>query len=72
MTFVQKPFFPETLHDMPDGFHVVGFHRLVVIVKINPPAEPGNGFAPLLYIAEHAGPARLVEVGNAEFFNVGL
>jgi len=72
MTLVDQALVPELLHDPPNGFHVVRFHGLVIVVEIYPAAQAGDNGPPFVDIAEHRSPAGLVEFGDAEFLYIGL
>ena len=62
----------EGLHYPPYCFHVIGFHGFVVVVKIHPAAQAGNGLAPFPHITQNRGAAGFVKFRYAEFFDVGF
>ena len=63
--FVDKSLVPQLLYYPPDGFHVVGVHGLVVVVKIDPAAHTGHSLPPFACVAEHDLAAGFVELGDS-------
>ena len=72
MPLIQQPLLPQLLHHPPDRLHIRRFHRLIVVIKINPAPQPIDRTPPFLYIPQHTRPARLIKLGNTVLFNVGL
>jgi hypothetical protein len=72
VAFVDEALFPEGFDHPPDGFHVIAVHGLVIVVKIDPPAQAGNHFPPFFYVPEHGGPAGFVESRHPVALNIGL
>ena len=72
VAFIQKSLFPQALENPPNGFHVVGVHGFVVVFKVYPAAQAGDGLLPLVYIAKNASTTSLVELGYTVGFNVGF
>ena len=54
---VDEPTVPQLLDDPPHGLHVPDVHGLVVVVEVDPAAEPRDGLAPLGDIALDDGAA---------------
>ena len=72
VALVEEPLLPQAFQHPPDGLHVVGVHGLVVVVKVNPASQPGDGLLPLVDVAQHAVTAGLVELCHAVGLDVGL
>jgi len=72
VALVDEPLIPKRLDDPPDRFHVIGVHRLVVMVEIDPASEARDDLAPLFDVAEDRGAAGLVEFGDAIALDVGF
>ena len=72
MPLIQEILIPQLLHHPPNRLHIRGFHRFIVIIKVNPASQPINRTPPFLHIAQHTRPARLIKLGNTVLFNVGL
>ena len=67
MGFVDPVLIPELFENPPDGFHKLGIHGFVIVVKIDPAAHFGNGFTPVIDVTQHHGTALFVEFIHAEF-----
>ena len=69
---VHEPLVPEGLEGPHDAFHVVQVERLVVVVEVDPAGLAGDVGAPLVGVAQHGGPAGVVELGDAHLLDLGL
>src|SRR5271163_603440 len=54
-----------------DRLHIGGIHRLISVIKIDPPAEAIDHLLPLLAVTQDQVSADLVEVANAVLKNIG-
>ena len=71
MGFVDPLFFPELFKHPPDGLHKVGVHGFIIVIKIDPTAHAGDGFAPFADIGLHHGTAFFVKHIHPGFHNRG-
>ena len=72
MPLIQQPLLPQLLHHPPNRLHIRRFHRLIVVIKINPASQPINRMPPLLHIPQHTRPARLIKLCHPILFNISL
>src|SRR5690606_30720120 len=70
--FVDQALVVERLERPHDALHVVQVERLVVVGEVDPPRLPGDVPLPLPRVAQHRGPARVVELGHAELEDLRL
>mmetsp|Transcript_8919 Transcript_8919/g.16577 ORF Transcript_8919/g.16577 Transcript_8919/m.16577 type:complete len:291 (-) Transcript_8919:137-1009(-) len=71
-TFVYQIFLEELLEDPPHTFHKRRVEGLVVVLEVNPPAQPHNGVFPLLRIPHNNASALLVVRAYAKLEDVVL
>ena len=65
-SLVHEALVPERLERPHDALHVVEVERLVVVLEVDPAGLAGDVALPLRGVAQHAGAAGVVEVGDAE------
>ena len=63
---VDEALVPERLERPHDALHVIEIERLVVVLEVDPAGLTGDVALPLRRVAQHAGAAGVVEVGDAE------
>ena len=63
---VDEALVPEGLERPHDALHVGQVERLVVVVEVDPASLAGDVLAPVVGVLEHARPAGLVELVDAE------
>mmetsp|Transcript_96819 Transcript_96819/g.269232 ORF Transcript_96819/g.269232 Transcript_96819/m.269232 type:complete len:305 (+) Transcript_96819:2331-3245(+) len=68
---IDQPLGVELLEDPPATLHEGQIHGLVVIVKVNPAAEPLHNLTPLLGVSLDNGPALLVVLVDAHLQDIG-
>ena len=71
-SFVDEIFIPQRFYDPPNRFHVVGHHRFIIVVEIDPAPHARDDPPPLVRIAQHARTARIVEFFDAVSFDFVL
>ena len=69
---VHQALVPQRLERPHDALHVVEVERLVVVLEVDPAGLAGDVALPLGGVAQHAGAAGVVEVGDAEGGDLGV
>ena len=65
LAFIDQTPLPQALEDMDDGLHVVGIHRPIVVVEVDPAAEAIDDRPPFRGIADDHLSTALVEAVDA-------
>ena len=68
--FVDQALFVELFESPEHALGVVGVQSLVVVIKINPTCLTGYVGAPVFGVLQNRGLAKLVELCNAELFDL--
>ena len=72
MPFLNEFLFPELFEDPPDGFHVIGVHRPVVPVHVDPPSHALDRRPPFIRVPLHRRAAESIELRDAHRLDVLL
>mmetsp|Transcript_39804 Transcript_39804/g.84839 ORF Transcript_39804/g.84839 Transcript_39804/m.84839 type:complete len:1014 (+) Transcript_39804:710-3751(+) len=65
VSLVHQILLEEFLEHPPHALHERGVHRLVVVLEVHPPSQPGHGPLPLLGVPGDDAPARLIVLVHA-------